>query len=100
MLNLLLVLPLVLAIFAIIYFGHKKASHQSTKAMIKKFKNEEGLIKAMWENKTNKEHWLFKTNFPNTFIFEENAALNHELTLPKHALELFIKSSKSRSLNN
>lgn len=94
LLTLIMVLVMLLAIVAILVIGHKKASHKSHEHISQKFLNDKQNILTQWGSKTNQDHWLFKTQFPQVIIFEKDAAINHELSLTTRAKAMYDSALK------
>lgn len=93
MMSYIFALVLFLIVFVCIV-GHKKACAQSNKKLEQIFLDNEQVIRKQWENKSNQEHWLFKTNFPDAITFSPNTALNHELELVQVVRKLYKQSHK------
>lgn len=98
MINDIVVFVILAAIVALVYFQHKKVARQSAVNIASKLNEDEAAVRRHWSGKSNQDHWLFKTSFPNAIKFDTNAALNHELQQVQNARRLYAQSSVSRQV--
>jgi hypothetical protein len=96
MINDIVVFVILAAIVALVYFQHKSVVKKSAVNIASQLNEDEAAVRRHWSGKSNQEHWLFKTSFPNAIKYEANAALNHELQQVQVARRLYAQSSASR----
>jgi len=89
-------LAVFVAIIAVIVQGHKSACAKSAVKIATEFDAQEKAIRQQWAGKSNQDHWLFRTSFPNVIKFDKDAALNHELQQITGARRLYAQSLSSR----
>lgn len=89
-------LVLFAAIIAVIVQGHKSVCAKSAIRIAADFDVQEKAIRQQWAGKSNQDHWLFRTSFPNVIKFDKDAALNHELQQVTGARQLYAQSLSSR----